>query len=215
LSLRLATCLVALVLTPRPSASQSAAIGSIHGLVLRQDGQPLSDATILGLPEEDMRRQIRTTTDNQGKFLLENVPAGLVYVHAFKESDWYPYNFFSFFSGPETPLRVRVEAGRTSEKAVIHLGPPAGALNIEVFDQNGAPLPEGVNLVFRRDDIPGDYRRGANASTRLLLVPAVPFHLTVEAQGYQPWHSGVLTPEPQKALDIALRMTPLRPAGGK
>ena len=196
---------LALAMAFASSAFQVPAAGSVGGVVLREDGQPLAGATVCGLPEQDMGHQIRTTADVQGKFLLEQVPAGGVYLLAFKETEWYPYNFFSFFSsGPQPSPKVAVGAGKITDNAVIHLGPPAGALNIEVVDQSGTALSEGVN----RDDIPGEYRRGAAASTYLLLVPAVPFHMTVEAPGYEPWHSGVIKPESRKALNVVVRLKP-------
>jgi hypothetical protein len=68
----------------------SSGVGSVEGVVLGEDNKPLSGASVYGLPEEDMRKEIWGTSDNAGKFTLQNVPAGNVYVHAFKESEGYP-----------------------------------------------------------------------------------------------------------------------------
>src|SRR5271157_3806575 len=91
-------CLL-LILTAIPlSAAQDGAItGSVTGVVLDAERRPLPGATVYGLPEKDMRKQFRTTTDAAGEFTLSNIPAGYVYLHAFKEHDGYPYDFFSFF----------------------------------------------------------------------------------------------------------------------
>ena len=80
------------------------AVGSIRGVVLDRDGRTLPGAKVYGLPEQNMLRQIGTTADDTGRFTMSDVPAGTVYVSAFKESDGYPYNFFSFFRMPGEKL---------------------------------------------------------------------------------------------------------------
>jgi hypothetical protein len=206
--LKLGIAVAAFALTRAPSIAQAPHAGSIRGLVLTEDGKPLANATVYGLRELDMTHQLRTTTDDKGQFLLEKIPAGSIYLLAFKESDWYPYNFFAFFAaGAGKPTTVAVEGGKTTENRAIHMGPRAGALNLDIVDVNGATVSDGVNLIFTRDGMPGDYQRGGGGYP--ILVPTVPFRLTVEAPGYQPWHSGVIKPESTKTLDIAVQMKPL------
>ena len=207
MSLKPAVALVVLVLTAPSCVSEAPLTSSVQGTVLAEDGQPLVDATVYGLPELDMIHQIRTQTDGDGRFFLKQIPPGAVYLHAFKESDWYPYDFFSFFNTRTGPSgKVTVEPGATKEDVVIQMGRRAGALDIEIADENGAMLTEGVGLTFTRDDIPGNYGRGAGASIHSLLVPAVPFTMTIEAEGYKTWRSGVIKPESRKTLHITVRM---------
>jgi hypothetical protein len=110
--------------------SQPVDAGTIEGIVLDEQGKPLPDAVVYGLPEKDMRNQLHTTTDKDGRFTLHNVPVGGVYLSAFKESAWYPYNFFSFFITPDqkTPNEVQAKDGETTKGAVIQLGERAARL---------------------------------------------------------------------------------------
>jgi hypothetical protein len=84
-----------------------------------------------------MRKQVRAVSDNRGGFVLENVPDGLVYVSAFKESEGYPYNFFAFF---KTMEREGVEGGRRADHVVIQLGPKAASLTIRIIQADETPL---------------------------------------------------------------------------
>ena len=196
---------LAVALTQAAFLAQVPPTGSIRGTVLTEDGQPVAKATVYGLREPDMTHQFRTTTDDNGRFLLDQIPAGSIHLSAFKESDWYPDNFFAFFStGTETSVEAAVDAGKATENVVIHTGPKAGKLNLEIVNMDGARVSEGVNLIFTRDGMRGDYRRGGGGYP--ILVPAVPFSLTVEAPGYQPWRSGLIKPESMKTTDITVRL---------
>jgi hypothetical protein len=204
---RLATVLFGLALVQ--AAAQTPPAGSIRGVLLADDGQPLAHATVFAMGEQDTR-QMRTTTDQSGRFLLEAVPAGSVDLSAFNDQDWYPYNFFAFFNTtPTVHVRIAAKGGGATDNVVIRMGPRAGALNLDVVNADGATVSEGVNLIFTREDIPGEYRRGGGGYP--ILVPPVPFRLTVVAPGYQPWHSNVLKPESMKTIDLRVQMKPLAP----
>jgi len=190
--------------------------GTIEGVVLDDQGKPLADAVVYGLPERDMRDQIHTTTDKNGRFTLHSVPAGGIYLSAFKESDWYPYNFFSFFltPGQKTPNKVQVKGGQTTASAVIRMGERAARLNIKIEDERGAPLSSAAELVFTRPDMPGEYSRGVNSKISL-LVPPVPFTLAVRAEGYEPWHYAatqdrLLRLRPRQTFDLTVTLKRIR-----
>ena len=187
--------------------SKPPAVGSIEGIVLEGNGKPLSGATVYALPENDMTKQFHTITGDAGKFILDGLPEGGAYLSAFKERDGYPYNFFSFFLSPgEKTPRVNVRAGEIIKGVTIQLGQRSARLNLEITDQNGKLLNEGVELTFRRPDLPGDYSRGANTEESL-LVPPVPFRLTVGVKGYKPWHILLsLKPEETRSLSIRLAL---------
>ena len=163
--------------------------GAVEGVVLDGDKKPLPGATVYALPEENMANQLRTTTDAAGKFRLADVPVGMAYIDAYKESDGYPYNFFSFFLSPgeKTPNKVPVTARGTTFGVVIQLGARAAHLQLEITSEDGEEVQS--SLLFDRPDMPGPYSRGAR-SKESLMVPPVPFRLTVEADGYKPWHYG-------------------------
>ncbi len=166
---------------PRPAS------GSIDGTVVDNDGNPLAAATVF---VGTLAKGPRATTDADGRFTLNDVPAGTVGLQAYKESDGYPYNMFSFYLMPGEQLtKCDVPNGERVSNVVIHLGPKAAYLRIKITDENG--LPVGASLAFSRPDLGqyGDYRRSAKADD-VILVPPLPFRLTVEAKGFEPWHYG-------------------------
>lgn len=162
---------------------------SATGVVLDSAGKPLAGATVYALPELDMLHQIRTSTDSAGRFTLRDLPPGSVYLDAFKESDGYPYNMFSFFKSPgeRTPVKIKIAAGKVTANVVLQMGLRAAYLQFDITNDDGSPVDGEV--LFDRLDMPGPYSRGVNAR-ELLMVPPVPFRLTFRAAGYLPWHYG-------------------------
>jgi hypothetical protein len=188
---------------------KSLLIGSIQGIALDGDGKPLAGAIVYGLPEEEMRKEFDATSDNGGKFVINDLPEGNVYVSAYKESAWYPRDFFSLFTSPgdKTPIKVAVRAGETTRNITIQLGQRSARLNLEITDQDGKPLEEGVGLHFRRPDQAGQPFSTSAKANESLLVPAVPFRLTVEAKGYKPWHTdGLITLKPEETRSLSIRL---------
>ncbi len=216
--MRIKFCLYALLLCTLPSPSQTAAdssTGSVQGMVLDDNGKPLAGAVVYGLPSENMQEQIRTTADASGRFMLERLPVGDVHLHAYKEDDGYPDSTFAFYRTSEHEwMRVSVRSGKTIRDITIQLGVRAAHLNIALTNEDGSSLNDGAQLVFTRSDMPGPYRRGVSAKESL-MVPAVPFRLTVEADGYEPWHyggkewqsiAGLITLKSGETLDLSVQL---------
>lgn len=161
--------------------------GSVQGIVLDGEGKPLAGATVfIGTLADGPR----ATTDAAGRFTLAEIPPGNIGLHAYKEADGYPYDMFSFFLTPGQEMnRIDVAAGETVRDVVIRLGLKAAYLKLAVADEDGMPV--NATLSFSRPDLGryGDYRRSAKAND-VILVPPVPFRLTVEAKGFEPWHYG-------------------------
>jgi hypothetical protein len=164
--------------------------GSVRGVVLNVEGKPIPGAIVYGLPEQDMFKQFPTTADAKGEFTLTDLPQEDFYLHAYKESDGYPDSMFAFYRTSEREwIKVHIKAGQEIKDVSIQLGPKTARLNIAVTNETGSPLEKDAELVFTRPDMPGPYKRAMN-TTESLAVPAVPFRLTVEAEGYEPWHYG-------------------------
>jgi hypothetical protein len=202
---------IGLVLTVAGLA-QTPTRGSVEGIVLDGEGKPLAEATIF---VGTLLNGPRTKTTSEGKFTLRDVPAGRVGLQAYKESDGYPYNMFSFFRMPGEQLtKFDVAAGETVKNVVIHLGAKAAYLKLEVTDEDGLPVSAGLS--FSRPDLGryGNYERSAKASD-VILVPPVPFRLTVEAKGFQPWHyhseeSDLISLKSGETLFLPIRLAKLR-----
>jgi len=188
--------------------------GSVQGVVLDKDSKPIPDANLYALLPHDMRDQFATTnTDSSGKFSFRDLPTGVIYIYAYKLSDGYPYGFFRFFTLPhDQPLvSAKVEAGQVTD-VTIKRGARAAHLNVNVIDENGNPL--GGYFVFTREDQPGDYKKGASPEESM-LVPPVPFRLTVGSEGYEEWHygganwkgkNGLITLNSGQTLSLSVRL---------
>jgi hypothetical protein len=192
------------------SFSQTAAppdLGSVEGVVLDQQNKPVPNANVWALPEQDgatttfasYPRVTATTSDAAGRFVLTHVPIGRIYVYGFKESEGYPYGFNSFYSPKYGQSWVVVEAKPASviSGVILHLGPKSAYLKVNATDEDGVAVPIGYQL--DRDDIPGPFYTSVPTDHRLvgvgffngvMLVPPLPFRLTVQADGYEPWHYG-------------------------
>ncbi len=169
---------------------QIATSGSVEGVVLDGQDKPIPDANVYALPEQDMRHPVAsTTTDSVGKFSLHDLPAVVVYVYAYKESDWYPHTFARFFALPNdrSLVSVKVEAGQVITGVNLKRAAKAARLKVNVTDENGMRL--GGEVAFERPDQPGEYSKGINGEVSM-LVPPMPFRLTVRVIGYEEWHYG-------------------------
>jgi hypothetical protein len=196
--------------TPQPAAT-----GSVAGVVLDQQGKPIPDANVYALLEEDMRRPIAsTTTDSAGKFLLADVPAAVIYIYSYKESDGYLHGFSNFFAVPndQSLLSVKVGAGQITG-VTIKRGARAAHLKFNVTDENGRRL--GVTLMLTRDDQPGQFYRTGITGEETMMVPPVPFRLTLEEAGHETWNygganyagkAGLITLKSGETLNLAVRL---------
>jgi hypothetical protein len=200
-SLTVVFLLMVFSLSSLPVAAQDQAVtlGSIQGVILGYDGMPLPGANVWALPEQDMRYPISTTSDAAGMFILRNIPIGSVYVLGFKESEGYPYEFYAFYKtkNDRSSAKVEAKAGAVTSGVTIQLGPKAAYLKVNATDEKGVPVQVGYQL--DRDDMPGPFSTSVPTDPRLvgvgfikgiMLVPPVPFRLTVVADGYEPWHYG-------------------------
>jgi Carboxypeptidase regulatory-like domain len=211
--------LLAVLFTTAPSFSQDAARGSIQGVVMDQDGKPVPGAGVIGYPEENMVKHFDATTDAQGKFTFNDLPAGFVYLQSAKPSDGYPDAFFALFKNREVFPKINVVAGEVARNVVIRLGARAAYLTIEFNDENGKLLEhaERGQLMFTRDDLgeDGTLQQGPGLPTTSILVPSVPFRLSVEIEGYQSWHyagrdwrgkGGLISLKPGESLKLRAQL---------
>jgi hypothetical protein len=172
--------------SPKPGNPEEA-YGSIRGTVLTEKGEPLEGATVYVLPSSNMRNEMRAQTDLNGNFVVSGIPQGRAYVSAFDEEQGYPYNFFSFFLMPgEEPKQINVSTKSRIDNVMIRFGAKAARLTLDIVDDAGRPIEDSAQLIFTRPDLPGNYKRSAGPNVSL-LVPPVPFHLTVQVKGFKPW----------------------------
>lgn len=160
---------------------------SVTGTVQDGNGSPISGANVQAILESDYKKQFPDITDSNGRFAISELPAGTFFLQAYKESDGYPQSFFAFFSRPGMQFpSITLKPGEAISGAVIKLGAKAARINLDIASQDGKPLDAALSF-SRPDVVNGSYSVGVNSKTSL-LVPPVPFKLTVESNGYKPWH---------------------------
>jgi len=167
--------------------------GGAAGTVVDERGKPVASATVF-LAGVIGREAPYAITDGEGKFLLKGLP-GRWKLLAYKEADDYPRNFFVFFSSPGEDFPViDIVQEKTVQNVVVRLGQKAGHLKLRVADDSGKSVTASVtfnrpDLTSSRPDVKG-YGDYSTSVTDAVAVPAVPLRVTVEADGYEPWHYG-------------------------
>ena len=200
------------------SFSQTAATpghGAVEGVVVDQQGKPIANMDIDVYWQEDMQTRIGSAkTDSAGKFVAHDLPAELILIYAFKEKAGYLRGFSNFNSVPndDSIVGVKVEAGQTATTTIKRKAMGA-YLKLNVTDENGQRLLYVVTL--RRDDQPGQFWRKSMAPGDTLQVPAVPFRLSIQSDGYAEWHYGgpnyagrvgLVTLKPGQTLSLDARL---------
>ena len=173
-------------------------VGVVEGLVVNSSGQPVTDASVYYRVGDDstISQQHQTTSDCNGRFVLEHVLAGNVQIGAFKETDGYVDRRFAFPFYGETNdgdfPEVQVRARESVKGGVVRLGRQGAFLELNVFDvDTKAPL-DSVNYQMCNGDHPGDdqYCLGSVATGHQAqrIVPPVPVTLEIGAPGYGSWN---------------------------
>jgi Carboxypeptidase regulatory-like domain len=209
-------------LTTVPSGKNSAAI---KGIVTTSGGQPISKATVyvsgLGNGERLTRRNV-VTTDDQGRFILPNLPDGEYTIHAYKEDDGYPDLTFSFYSVAYNAVQwpqITIVNGTTVEDVIIHLASPkCGRLLITVIDAETNKKIRDAQVSLTHEGNPKTLlMSGTNRpddSFNLLVPPNIVVALKVSAPGYRDWHYNTdsskgeplrVAPDTTKELNVSLQ----------
>src|SRR6266545_3426710 len=72
--------------------------GTIKGVVRELNGMPVPEAKVYAYYVDNVRKRTAdVTTDANGRFVLDNLLPGILYVRAYKDSAGFPDTFFSFF----------------------------------------------------------------------------------------------------------------------
>jgi hypothetical protein len=213
LHMRYITLLLVLgsIVPPSNSIGQEPSSGSIKGIVLESGGSPLKNGSVYALPEDAMNRPpIKSATNQDGQFTFESLPPGGYYLDASKDEDGYYYSIFSFYIMPgQNKPKVVVTANHPSANVVIQLGMKAAYLDLTIASDDGNDIK--ANVIFSRLDLPGTFRTSA-AHHQKIPVPPVPFHIVVEAPGYEQWvykgtnGSGLVNLRPSETLTVDVKL---------
>jgi hypothetical protein len=191
-------CLV-LAITPPPrlcSASPKATTrnvryGSIEGVVVDGSGAPIRGAKVFDEPLDSVRigKDHFTRTDENGHFLLKDVPAGKTMVIATKLEDGYPDARYAVYSGDAVLPTVYVRSGETARNVLVKLLAKGGKLRGRIVEANsGVPVPRSRITLSRLDHPNWSLETDpADDGTFDFVLPTRPLRIQVTAPGFKAW----------------------------
>jgi len=200
-----------------PQSSHSVECGTISGVVIDENEVPIPNATVYAMlsgnkPNRPLSSRLNlpvsSRADETGRFTLQNIPAGTVYLDAAKEEAGYVHSIFAFYLTPEQKKPIlKIQCGEKIDGATIKLGPKAAYLKLHVHDETGKPV--GATMTLSRPDMGEVGTLGTSfVADSLFPVPPVPFHLAVQALGFQEWkYSALISLKPGEVfpLDVSLQ----------
>jgi hypothetical protein len=132
-------------------------LGVIAGTIVDPDGNPVGDARVYAASDSypPMSRPWSVTTNAKGEFVLDRViPGKGIFIHAYKDSDYYMDVMFAFHSPPKLQIaEVEVKPGETVT-AIVRLMPKVGKLHLNVRDAKSKELIPSIGYRFCREDQP-------------------------------------------------------------
>jgi hypothetical protein len=204
--------------TSRRPGSDEARLGRISGIVLYENGNPVSDATVVAFPTDRglAARLPSATTDVSGRFVVSQLWLGTFVVGAKKESEGYADQTQGFYNEKRIAPTVLTFSHPLATITVI-LGPKAGILVGTIADATiRAPLAPCVD--FHQTSNANNFLSsdGAMKGQFRILVPSDrELIMKLWQQDYLPWYfpgtskkseakSLYLRPGEQKTLNIQL-----------
>lgn len=191
----IAICAILLILSLESFAQQTniSGFGSIQGRVVDADGNPVRSATIIADPVDGTVTGIEhpASSDQQGQFFLDHVRAGNNVISASKTSDYYPETRFAVFAEDLANLpKVFVEAGKTTQGVIIHVGPKGGHLIGKILDSvTGQPVITSRIHLFGQDNPNFDLSTGLDKRGYFeFVLPSRTIGIEITAPGYKQWH---------------------------
>ncbi len=223
------TLLLLTVLVSSVASSQSGGtsqVGSIKGEVVDATGSPIAKAKVFDEPMEAARigKDHFTTSDENGRFLLNDVPIGKTMVIATKIEDGYPDARFAVFSGNEILPIVEVKPNQVTSSVTVKLLVKGGTLVGRVTDARTKSAVPDARITLSRLDHPNwliETNVEKDGSFRL-VIPAMPMHFSIKAPGFGDWNyeqsafsrnHGPLILSPGSALEVPIYLEPTSQTG--
>ncbi len=217
--LLLLTVLVSAV--ARPQSTATTQLGSIKGEVVDATGSPIAGAKVFDEPMEAVRigKEHFATSDESGRFLLNDVPVGKTMVIATKIEDGYPDARFAVFAGNEILPVVQVKPDQVTSGVVVKLLAKGGTLIGKVTDARTKVAIPDARITLSRLDHPTwliEINVEKDGSFRL-VIPAMPMHFSVKATGFREWNyeqsdfaknHSPLTLSPESKQEYAINLEP-------
>lgn len=204
-----------------PPSAQTTQLGSIRGEVVDATGSPIAKAKVFDEPMEAVRigKDHFTMADENGRFLLNDVPVGKTMVIATKIEDGYPDARFAVFSGNEILPLVEVKPDQVTSGVTVKLLAKGGTLAGRVADARTKSAIPDARITLSRLDHPTwsiETNVEKDGSFRL-VIPSMPMHFSIKAPGFGEWNyeqsafstsHGPLKLSPESKLEIPIYLEP-------
>lgn len=181
--------MLSLSLFPIGARGVDPSVGSIHGLILDMNNQPVFAATVTirELSGDHQGSRLTITTDQRGEFEAANLAAAKYLVIATKDETG-KENPRAFAAFNHEFIVVCAGHGFPDAAVVLRLGSKTGVIRGQVRDAiDGSPVTATISVTLANSGnrwvtatFPADYRIPVPADTAMSMV--------VSAVGYKPWH---------------------------
>jgi hypothetical protein len=162
--------------------------GSIRGMVLDENGQPLVGAEVSATKDEFQAHRVGRffNTDSDGHFEVKDLPLGIYVVLARKEDEGYPETRLAFYSNLEVS-RATLTAAQPDAYVTLRMSPKAGWLELSVVDQATGTKLQSATVTLRRVANPNLYISTSATNKRTAVPSQVDVSVEIAAPGYREW----------------------------
>ena len=163
------------------SGQQALSLGRMNGIVLNEDGQPITHASVCVSSAGSSKTECRVQTNETGQFEIEHMSMGTFHVFATKYEDGY--------SGEnQHGQKVVLSAQDPSANITIELAPKAGMLIGTVRDSLTAKPVHEIQVAYVSTEGKGSGSAGTyNGGFRVNVPTTSDYIVVVSAPGYKSW----------------------------
>ncbi len=164
--------------------------GGLTGYVYDPDGRPVTNAEVYVEALDDapfVGIRPRSSTDETGKFFIDNAKPGLNRVYASKEEDGYPDPSFPIYRDPDAPPpEILVREGQITSGVIVRLGQKCEKLLVSVIDAETHSLIKHATITIYPTNNPNIRSSSAPDATGHfeILTPLAPANIRASAEGY-------------------------------
>ena len=168
---------------------KSAALGEVRGKVVDQAGTPVEGATVYAYSPSMYSRAFRsrTTTDQQGTFLLQSVWPEPVTIFGYKDSEFYGDPIKSYRSVEAIFPAINLHPGEKVDNVLVHLGERSGLLRLRLIDLNTSQPIEVGSLWVCPDGGVTKCVRGTIRDQDSRFIPNGAISIKIKAYKYEEW----------------------------
>lgn len=193
--------------------------GTVTGVVVDDRGKPVTQAEVHIAEKKPFvghRLVEMHDTDDQGRFVIKEVPFGTYVIMAGKEEAGYPDSRLAFYSNLSVPT-VTLSPSVPTASVTVALGPKAGVLAVSTADAANGKKIELASVTLRRVANPNFFITTSAFKQQIPVPSLVDVSLEVSAPGYTSYYcpdpansarSAPIHLKPGEELKLDIRLQP-------